>query len=93
MSNPHVYLSSQSEVSVCNLGAVVITPILPLVGGFSPGIDSPYPGLDNIVNGLIQFGFEPFQSLVMSGLGTGVGWFASSITSAAGNLLCIGKPL
>jgi hypothetical protein len=92
MTNPHLYLSSRGEVSVCNLGAVLVMPLAQL-GGYSPGIDSPYPGLDNIVNGIIQIGFEPFQSVLVTGLGTGIGWFVSSAASTAGNLLCIGKPL
>ena len=95
MSNPHVYLSSRGEVSVCNLGVLAVASVPPPVflGGYSPGIDSPYPGLDNIVNGIIQFSFEPFQSMAATTFGTGVGWFVSSVASPMGNLFCIGKPL
>ena len=92
MTNPHVYLNSGGEVGVCNIGALVVTP-LAILGGYSPGIDSPYPGLDNIVNGLIQIGFEPFQSAALTGIGAGAGWLVSSIATPAGNILCIGKPL
>lgn len=92
MSNPHVYLSSDGQMSVCNVGALVIDHVA-AVGGYSPGIDSNYPDLDNIVNGLIQLNLEPFQSTVLTGIGTGVGWFASSVATPAGNLLCVGKPL
>lgn len=91
MSNPRVYMSG-NEMRVCNLGAAVVTPLV-IAGGYSPGIDSPYPGLDNIVNGLIQIGFEPIQSLGLTGLGQGLGWFLSSAATAAGNALCIGKPI
>jgi hypothetical protein len=92
MTNPHFYFGSGSQVGVCNIGAVAITDVV-VLGGYSPGIDSPYPGLDNIVNGLIQIGFEPVQSVAATALGTGVGWALSAITTPAGNLFCIGKPL
>ena len=92
ISDPNVFLDHQGRVSVCNRGAVLINPIA-IVGGYSPGIDSPYPGLDNIVNGIIQATLEPIQSVVATGLGQGLGWLVSSIATPAGNLMCIGKPL
>jgi hypothetical protein len=92
MTNPHLYFGSGSQVGVCNIGAVAITNVV-VIGGYSPGIDSPYPGLDNIVNGLIQIGLEPVQSVAATALGTGAGWAVSAIATPAGNLFCIGKPL
>ena len=92
MTNPHVYLSHQGQLSVCNIGALAVADVV-AVGGYSPGIDSPYPGLDNIVNGIIQFAFEPLQSVAASAIGTGVGWLVSLLATPAGNALCIGKPL
>jgi hypothetical protein len=92
MTNPRVHLDSSGDVSVCNLGALVVTP-LAIVGGYSPGIDSNYPGLDNIVNGLIQIGLESFQSVALTGIGLGLGWFVSPVATLGGNVLCIGKPL
>src|ERR1022692_1588788 len=87
MTNPHLYLGSGGNIGVCNIGAATISGVV-LAGGYSPGIDTPYPGLDNIVNGLIQIGFEPAQSLAASAIGNGVGLLFSAIATPAGNMLC-----
>ena len=92
MTNPHMYLGSGGEIGLCNIGAVTISNVV-LAGGYSPGIDTPYPGLDNIVNGLIQIGFEPAQSIAATAIGNGVGLVFSAVATTAGNLFCIGKPL
>ncbi len=92
LSDPHVFLDHKGQISVCNRGALLLTPGL-IAGGYSPGIDSPYPGLDNIVNGLIQGAFEPVESIILTGLGQGIGWLVSSTATTVGNLMCIGKPL
>ncbi len=92
MTNPHLYLGSGSQIGVCNIGAVAISNVV-LSGGYSPGIDTPYPGLDNIVNGLIQIGFEPAQTIAATAIGNEVGLVFSGVTTSAGNLFCIGKPL
>jgi hypothetical protein len=92
MTNPHLYLGSGGNIGVCNIGAATISGVA-LAGGYSPGIDTPYPGLDNIVNGLIQIGFEPAQSLAATAIGNGVGLLFSTIATPTGNMLCIGKQL
>ena len=92
LTNPHIYLHYDGRIAACNVGVLNIGPVVAL-GGYSPGIDSPYPGLDNIVNGLIQIYLEPYQSAVLTAVGTGAGWLVSSIATPVGNVLCLGKAL
>jgi hypothetical protein len=92
LSNPHVYLQESGDLRVCNVGVVAVGGIVP-VGGYSPGIESNYPGLDNIVNGIIQLTLEPFQTVVATAVGNVAGWLVSTVGTVGGNAFCIGKEL
>ena len=88
LSNPRLYLHENGDVTICNTGAVVVGIPVIFAGGYSPGIDSNYPALDNIVNGIIQFTLEPAQSLAGSSLGNTAGWLVSTVATVDGNTFC-----
>lgn len=91
LSNPLLFLHEDGNVTICNRGVVTVGIPVVFVGGYSPGIDSNYPGLDNIVNGIIQFTFEPAQSLAGSSLGNTAGWLVSTLATVDGNTFCFEK--
>ncbi len=91
LSNLHLYLSENGDVTICNMGAVTVGIPVVFAGGYSAGIDSNYPGLDNIVNGIIQFTLEPAQSLAGSSLGNTAGWLVSTLATVGGNTFCFEK--
>jgi hypothetical protein len=86
-TNPMVTLGRRG-LNVCNVGLIdVRAPAI--VGGISPQIDTPYSGADEIVNGILRATFEPAQTIVLSSVGNGVAWLATSIATPAGNLMCL----
>ena len=91
LDQPRVRLSD-GKLAVCNVGAAVLVPTA-ILGGFTPQIDSSSPGLDNIINGLLQIGFQTIQSVVTTATGWGIGLVASTVTTTAGNLMCLGHGL
>lgn len=91
LTNPRIALH-EGGLQVCNLGVVAIAgpPGGSLVlGGVSPQMDTAFPDADRILNPFISGLFTALESLTATTLANGVGIFASTLATDAGNLSCL----
>jgi hypothetical protein len=87
LTGPRVRLEKGS-INVCNVGAVAL-PTPPIVaGGYSPEIETNYPGADNIINAVIAAHTLPAQTLFANGLIAPVAWLVPAAGLIA-NVFCM----
>ena len=88
LTNPRFEFREDGSQSICNVGAIAMTPG-PIIGGYSPQIDSHFPAADRFVNAVLAAGFEAPQSLVATGIVSAAGWLVTVGGTTAGQ--CIGN--
>lgn len=87
MTNPVVRFEDQN-LRVCNRGAITVLPGA-IIAGYSPQIETPYPGADGIINTILSTGFVAAQSLALTAVANGAGFTATVGGSLYGNLQCL----
>jgi hypothetical protein len=89
LTNPRIYLLPNGKQNICNAGAIAMTPG-PIIGGYSPQIDTHLPEADRIVNAILAASFEAPQSLLATSIVTSASWLVSGVGSIAPEL-CLGE--
>jgi hypothetical protein len=93
LTNPRLSLHNK-KLKVCHLGPVSVAAppggVL-VAGGVSPQIDTNVPGADAIINPILSVAFDLAESTTATAIANGVGIFASSLATSAGNLLCLAQ--
>lgn len=88
LTNPRFFLNSDGSQHICNVGAITLIPG-PIIGGYSPQIDTSLPAADRIVNAVLAASFEAPQSLLASSIVQSASWLVTA--AGTGATQCIGN--